>query len=88
MTANGSIHLNGNGTAHRNGTGTIKLCLLISDPDLYAELAKRQEPKRTEFALAAMKVGIIAFRQAQGQIDAAQVRNAGERVIADMKRGP
>ena len=79
--------VNGNGVGarpHLNGTGHVQLDLDVTDPDLYAELSKRQEPRRTEYALAAMKVGLIAFRQAQGQVDAAQVRNAGERVIADM----
>ena len=76
---NGAVHRNGNGAGHTNGSGPVELPLLITDPDILGELMKRPE-----FALAAMKVGVIAFRQAQGQVDAAQVRNAGERVIADM----
>ena len=58
--------------------------LTISDPDLYAELSNRDEPERSEFAMASRKIGIIAFRQAQGQVDAHQIRDAGERVIMDM----
>ena len=85
---NGTAYRSGNGphppAPHPNGTGRIRLSMDITDPDLYAAIAKRQEPKRSEFALAAMKVGVIAFRQAQGQVDAYQVRDAGERVIADM----
>ena len=96
ITTERRIPANGNGTAYRsgngphppaphlNGTGTLDLRLRISDPDLYAAIAKREEPKRSQFALEAMKVGVIAFRQAQGQVDAYQVRDAGERVIADM----
>lgn len=67
-----------------NGTGSIALHLSVSDPDLYAELSKRDEPERSEFALEAMKVGVLAVRQAQGQVDARQIQNAGERVIKDM----
>ena len=85
---NGTAYRSGNGphppAAHPNGTGTLDLRLRISDPDLYAAIAKREEPKRSQFALEAMKIGVIAFRQAQGQVDAYQVRDAGERVIADM----
>ena len=62
----------------------VQLRLMVSDPDLHTELIKRKEPDRSEFALSAMKIGIIAFRQAQGQVDAAQVHLAGDRVIADM----
>ena len=84
----GTAYRNGNGphqtAAHTNGTGTLDLRLRISDPDLYAAIAKREEPKRSQFALEAMKVGVIAFRQAQGQVDSYQIRDAGERVIADM----
>ncbi|MYC36601.1 MAG: hypothetical protein F4X66_06765 [Chloroflexi bacterium] len=31
-----------------------------------------------------MKVGVIAFRQAQGQVDSYQIRDAGEQVIRDL----
>ena len=69
---------------HRNGAGHVELHLDISDPDLYGELVKRDEPQRTKFAVEAMRIGTIAFRQAQGQVDAHQVRDAGEQVIRDM----
>ena len=86
MTIEGSVAANGAGTitTHSNGIGSIELCLTITDPDLYAELSKRDEPERSEFAMASMKIGVIAFRQAQGQVDANQIRDAGERVIMDM----
>ena len=86
MTIEGSVAANGAGTitARSNGSGSIELHLTISDPDLYAELSKRDEPERSEFALASMKIGVIAVRQAQGQVDASQIRDAGERVILDM----
>ena len=69
---------------HPNGTGTLELCLTVSEPDVYSELTKRKEPDRSEFALAAMRVGVIAIRQAQGQVDAHQIRDAGESVIRNM----
>ena len=86
MTTEGSVATNGTDTAmtYSNGTGPVELHLTISDPDLYAELSKRDEPERSEFAVASMKIGVIAIRQAQGQVDASQIRDAGERVILDM----
>ena len=86
MTTEGSVAANvaGTITTHSNGTGSIELHLTISDLDLHAELCKRDEPGRSEFALASMKIGVLAIRQAQGQIDAHQIRDAGERVIMDM----
>ena len=86
MTTEASVATNGPGTAiaYSNGTSKIELQLTISDPDLCAELSKRAEPERSEFAVASMKIGVVAFRQAQGQVDAKQIRDAGERVIMDM----
>ena len=86
MTTKGSVAANEPGTAmaYSNGTGSVELHLTISDPDLYAELSKRDEPERSEFAVASMKIGVIAIRQAQGQVDADRIRDAGERVIMDM----
>ena len=78
-----TAYANGNG-ACVNGTGTIGLHLKVSDPDLYAALSKRDGPARERLALAAMRVGFAALRQAQGEVDAHQIRDAGERVIADM----
>ena len=89
INGHGTAHRNGNGAYppaahHRNGTGSIRLHLDISDPNLCAALAKRGEPERSEFAVAALKIGVAAIRQARGQVDARQVQDAGERVIRDM----
>ena len=86
MTTGNGHH---NGTAvfaleRHNATRTLELCLAVSEPDVYSELSKRKEPERSEFALAAMRVGVLAIRQAQGQVDSHQIKDAGERVISDM----
>ena len=79
---------NGNGAppqaARQGGHRPLELRLSISDPNLCAALAKREEPERSEFAITAMKIGAASIRQAQGQIDAHQIRDAGEQVIRDM----
>ena len=90
VNGHGTAYRNGNGTHpqaahHRGGAGSIKLYLDISDPNLCAALAKRQEPERSDSAITAMKIGFAAIRQAQGQVDAHQVRNAGEQIIRDMQ---
>ncbi len=54
---------------------TLNLEIAISDPDLCTELAQYPSgPERAEFAVTAMKIGVMALRQAQGRIDAEQVR--------------
>ena len=84
MTTSTAERTNGHRPIHHNSVAHVALHLDISDPDLCAELVKREEPQRGEFAVAAMKIGTIAFRQAQGQVDAHQIREAGEKVIRDM----
>ena len=83
---NGSVTTNGvaDPIVHTNGTAVIDLRLHISDPDLYAELSKHEEPERSEFAISAMKIGVIAFRHSPGQIDTQQVHQEGERIINDL----
>ena len=68
-----------------NGTAIMNLEISISDPDLYAELAQYPSgSERAEFAITAMKIGVMALRQAQGRIDAEQVRREGDRFIENL----
>ncbi len=67
MTTNGATS---NGTmtnsAHPNGADIIDLNLIINDSDLCSELAGYTEGKeRDDFAISAMKICVIALRQAQ-----------------------
>ena len=65
---------------------TMTLELRVSDTDLVTELAQYQEPKeRFEFALNALKIGVMAFRQAQGRLDTEQVRREGDRLIENLR---
>ena len=86
MVTREAISPNGNGVAtehlhHHDPHRAIDLYLTVQDPDLCGELLKRDEPERSDFALAALRVGVMAIRQAQGQVDAHQIQDAGERVI-------
>ena len=70
-----------------NDDATITLEIAISDPDLCAELAQYASgPERAEFAVTAMKIGVMALRHAQGRIDAEQVRREGDRFMKTWAR--
>ena len=65
--------------------GEITLNLTITDPELSIALAEHpQGDARNEFAVNAMKIGVLALRQAQGQIDIERVRREGDRLIGEM----
>jgi hypothetical protein len=57
------------------------LHLEVRDPEVVAELKRRSGREREEYALTALRVGVIALRQAGGFVDSAQLRNEGERLI-------
>lgn len=41
---------------------------------------------RDEFALRALRIGVLALKQAQGQVDATAVRQEGERLLENVER--
>jgi hypothetical protein len=60
----------------------IEITLKISDPDQIGELIAHEEGlARAEFAQNALKIGLLALRQARGQIDVENVRREGERLL-------
>ncbi len=63
----------------------LEVRLLVRDPDLVGAM-KTHEPgrPREEFALTALRIGILAIEQAQGQIDAGVVRSEGERLLVEL----
>ena len=66
MTLNGvaTHEVAPNGVSH-NGSTSVELILQIYDSDLCSELAAYPEgEEREEFAISAMKIGVIALRQA------------------------
>lgn len=70
-----------------NTTGSVELELSISDTDICAELESRADGRaRHDFAVHALKIGVLAVRQAQGRIDADAVRNEGDRLITELGR--
>ena len=52
------------------GQRTISLHLIVSDPDVVTELSKiDRDEDRSDFALSALRVGVLALRQAHGEVD-------------------
>jgi hypothetical protein len=65
---------------------SIPLTLVVSDRETIAELLQRSDGReRDEYALAALRIGILSLKHARGQIDADAVRREGEKLLKDLK---
>ncbi|HZP85991.1 MAG TPA: hypothetical protein VFB54_04165 [Burkholderiales bacterium] len=61
---------------------SVRLELEVIDPESVDALASLPEGRaRNDFARQALRIGIIALRQAQGRVDAETVRHEGERLM-------
>lgn len=66
--------------------GPMRLQLYVTDADSIAELAAYPEGReRDEYALAALRIGLLSLRHARGQVDAQTVRNEGERLLEGLQ---
>ena len=84
ISPNGTTGTTDNGTSP-NGAVALELHLSITDHDLCDKLSEYLEgPERNDFAISAMRIGAIALRQAEGQIDSDRVRQEGEHLISVM----
>src|SRR5437762_9675590 len=64
----------------------IALELLVTDHDSVKELTGRSEGHhRDEYALGALRIGLLSLRHARGQIDADAVRRESDRLLGDLK---
>jgi len=64
----------------------LLLELFVSDSDSLSELLQKGEGReRNEYALAALRIGLLSLRHARGQIDAEAVKHEGEQLVADLK---
>lgn len=60
--------------------------LLVRDPDVIAELMSLPAGEsRDDFALKALRIGVIALRQARGQLDVEAIRREGDRLLVSMQ---
>jgi hypothetical protein len=64
---------------------SVALELRVSDHDSVLELLQKSEGReRDEYALIALRIGLLSLKHARGQIDADLVRHEGERLLLDL----
>ena len=65
----------------------LELELSVRDREVIDALSERPKgPQRDGFALDALRIGVLALRHAQGQIDAESIRREGARVVGEVQR--
>lgn len=65
--------------------GELELELLVRDPDVIEALVEAgSDRERHRVAITALRIGVMAMRQAAGAIDATAVRSEGERVLTQL----
>lgn len=66
-------------------TRTLSLTLNVTDPEVLFELERREEGQaRDELAGQALRLGILALRQANGSVDADMIRREGDQLLASV----
>ena len=61
----------------------LQLELNVTDAELIRELVAYAEGKpRDEFALSALRIGLLALKQARGQVDGDTIKREGEKLLA------
>ncbi len=69
------------------GQRAMLLNLEVVDPEVITELEKFLEgPPRERYALGALRLGILALRQASGELDATAIRQAGHELVGEFER--
>jgi hypothetical protein len=64
----------------------LDLTLRVLDPEVISELEKHPAgPDREHFGLTALRLGVLALRQARGELDAVAVRDAGRKILHDLE---
>ena len=65
---------------------SLFLELKVTDPDLVVELSRYAEgAPREEFALTALRIGMLALRQARGQLDAGTIERECDRMLTSLE---
>lgn len=64
---------------------TLPLELTVTDPEVIVELVQRPEGRhREDYALSALRLGVLALKQARGQVDAQTLKLEGERLLGEV----
>ena len=70
----------------RSVAAPVTLRLEVTDAEVLSELRRRSEgDEREQFALAALRIGVLALRSAAGQVDAASIREAGTELVSEVR---
>jgi Restriction endonuclease len=65
---------------------TLRLVLNVADPEVVDELERRTEPtERDAFARQALRIGVLALRQASGALDAQSIQRETDRMLASVR---
>lgn len=66
-------------------TAALELKLMVEDREMIADLeAFAEGAERATFALNALRIGLLALKQARGRIDADAVKAEGEKMLASL----
>ncbi len=64
----------------------LPLELTITDPELIHELLEHPEGRpREEYALCALRIGLLALKQARGQVDGETIKREGEKLLLSLE---
>ena len=65
---------------------SLPLELTVHDSETIAELCMYEEGEpREQFALKALRVGVLALKQARGEVDVERIRRESERLLVTMQ---
>ncbi|HEX2878387.1 MAG TPA: hypothetical protein VHO25_02510 [Polyangiaceae bacterium] len=63
----------------------LALELRVTDPEVIAELQRMPEGEaREQYALSALRLGVLSLRMASGQVDAGSIREAGQKLVMEI----
>jgi hypothetical protein len=64
---------------------SVELRLTVTDGEVTAELLRHPDGERETYALAALRLGVMSLRLANGYVDANSVREAGQTLLGDLR---
>lgn len=65
----------------------LRLELVVTDTDSITELTHHEEgDDRNDYALSALRVGLLSLRHARGEIDAESIKREGERLLTTLNQ--
>lgn len=71
----------------RADPSSVHLSFEVSDSDSVKELILRKEGRaRDEYALSALRIGILSLRHASGQMDVASMQREGDRLLRELRQ--